>query len=227
MISDEADVIEIKYTISVIHLSHPQTTSSLVHGKIVFHETTKPGAMRLRITDLGYILMKSGLECTFLDLLWSTLYPAFFLHREHVYFRVIWTILRVFFSPPVVFDLYLSTGVRAGILFSSDSQRGKSMTQNRFNITVGDIDDVLIRRVRKVRKCTVVHTMEMYTQDTQCGFPRHLPPSCPHEQTLQFISIDVLMGPYWVSGTELGLGTRPMTGTWFLLLRYLGFWQFL
>lgn len=37
-----------------------------------------------------------------------------------------------FFPLPVVFDLYLSIGVRAGILFSSDSQRGKSMTQNRF-----------------------------------------------------------------------------------------------
>ena len=141
--------------------------------------------MRLRITDLGYIRVKSGLECTFLDPLWSTLYPAFFLHREHVYFRVIWTILRVFFSLPVVFDLYLSTGVRAGILFSSDSQRGKSMTQNRFNITVGDIDDVLIRRVRKVRKCTVVHPMEMYTQDTQVWLPTALAtPLSPWTDTL-------------------------------------------
>ena len=40
MISGEADVIEIKYTISVIHLSHPQTAPSLAHGKIVFHETS-------------------------------------------------------------------------------------------------------------------------------------------------------------------------------------------
>lgn len=48
------------------------------------------------------------------------------------------------------------------------------MTQNRFNITVGDIDDVLIRRVRKVRKCTVVHTMKMYTQDTQVWLPTSL-----------------------------------------------------
>ena len=41
------------------------------------------------------------------------------------------------------------------------------MTKIGFNTTVGDVDDVLIRRVRKVRKCTVVHTVEMYTRDTQ------------------------------------------------------------
>ena len=34
-------IIEIKCTINVIHLNHPETSPpALVHGKIVFHETS-------------------------------------------------------------------------------------------------------------------------------------------------------------------------------------------
>lgn len=121
--------------------------------------------------------MESGLECTFLDPSGSTLCPALFLHRQHVRFRIVWTILTksISFFLPVVFDLYLSVGVRAGILLSSDSPRGKSVSQNRLDTTAEDVDDVLIRRVRGNLYTRWKRTLKTH----KCGFPWHLPSYCP------------------------------------------------